>query len=83
MADDIERDKRSGNAGAAKASSLSRFLGSDAFLIVVLVGLGALNFGWVIYPALGSAWGIINGTIIVGIIITGIVTVIFKRRRKL
>jgi len=81
MAGDNERDERSGNAGATKEPALSRFLDSDTFLFIVLLGLGALTFGWVIFPALGSAWGIINGTIIIAIIVTGIVTVVFRAKK--
>jgi len=71
MAGDNECDQRSGNTGTAKASPLSRFFGSDAFLFIVMLVLGTLTFGWVFYSPLGSLWGILNGTIIIGIIIAG------------
>ena len=69
MAGDNERDQRSGNADATKASPLSQFFGSDAFLFIVLFALGALNFGSLIHSALGVAWEVFSGAIVFGIVV--------------
>ena len=72
MAGDHEGYQRPDSKEATKASALGRFLDSAAFLIAVLVVLGALNYGWVLFPKLGMAWGLINGTILAGIVIVGV-----------
>ena len=72
MAGDHERYQRPDHKEATKASALGRFLDSSEFLIAVLVVLGALNYGWVLFPTLGLAWGLINGTIVAGIVIAGV-----------
>ena len=82
MAGDHECYKRPDNARPAKASALSRFLDSEAFLIVVLVTLGVVNYGWVIYPALGTAFGILNGAIVAGILIAGMAVRWYRRRER-
>jgi len=81
MAGDHGRHKRSDNEAATKAA-LSRLLDSSAFLITALLVLGMLNYGWVIYPKLGIVWGLLNGTIIIGIIIVGM-AVIFIRGKSI
>jgi hypothetical protein len=82
MAGDFERYQQSANAEPAKASPLSRFLDSNAFLSIVVLGLALLTFGWVIYPPLGIVWGVLNGAILIGILIVGIVTATLQRGRK-
>ena len=77
-----ERDQRPETAGEAKASPLNRVLDSDAFLLLVLAGLGVLNFGWVMYPALGKARDMVNGAAIIGIVGAVIIMAMVRRRGK-
>jgi hypothetical protein len=76
----IERDRRFGNAESAKTSPLSRFLGSTAFLFIILLGLDTLAFGWVIYPPLGMLSALLNVSIVIGICVAAMVTPVCRRK---
>jgi len=78
MAGDHERYKRPDNEGSTKASALSRVFNSNAFFIIILLALGVLNYGWVIWPPLGMVWALLNGTIIMGIVLAGLCVKFYK-----
>jgi hypothetical protein len=37
---------------------------SNIELLTALLILGVLSFGWVVYPALGNIWGLLNASVI-------------------
>jgi hypothetical protein len=39
--------------------------------IILLLGLGVLNFGWIIWPKLGVYAGAVQGAIFWGVLIAG------------
>ncbi len=49
---------------------------------VLLLVLGVANFGWVIYPPLGSIWGWFNGIAFLAILLAGIATEVVNARKK-
>jgi len=53
---------------------------SDLTIITVLLALGAMNYGWVFYPQLGTLWTALNIAAFVGIITTGILYRLFRAK---
>jgi hypothetical protein len=51
---------------------LDKITGSDYFLLAVLLVLGTLNYGWVFFPVLGQIWTAINGMVVLGIVLAGV-----------
>ncbi|MHC5536863.1 hypothetical protein ACYOEI_01155 [Singulisphaera rosea] len=51
----------------------------DAPLIVLLLFLGLLQFGWVFWPELGIAWDVANASLCVVILLLFGVAKIFRR----
>jgi hypothetical protein len=41
-------------------------------LIAILAGLNFLQFGGIFWPSIGSLWMLINGSILAGIVICGV-----------
>ena len=54
----------------------------DTSFILLLLALGVLSFGWVIWPKLGTVVGFINGGIITGIIIVGGIVSLYRHIRS-
>jgi hypothetical protein len=44
---------------------LTASISSDYFLLLMLLVLGAFNFGWVFFPVLGQIWTVVNSGIII------------------
>jgi hypothetical protein len=57
---------------------LTKITASDYFLLALFIILGILNYGWVLWPTIGNIWGFINGGIIGGIFIIGLMVSLFK-----
>jgi hypothetical protein len=51
---------------------------NEACFILLLLGLGFLQLGWILWPSIGTAWNFINGGIITGIMIFGLLYTIFR-----
>ena len=49
-----------------------RYVGRDMPILILLLALGVLQYGWVLWPQLGFWWGAIDATVIVGIVVTGL-----------
>ncbi len=51
---------------------INKITGSDYFLVVLLLVLGLLNFGWVFFPKIGELWTAINGGILLIIVVAAV-----------
>lgn len=80
MAVDNECDKRPDDEGTTKASTLSRFFDSESFLIITLLMLAVLNYGWVFWPILGFMSGMLQVIALVVIIMAAVFIKIFKQK---
>lgn len=53
--------------------------GEDVGLVAILAVLGALNYGWAFFPALGNAWSFLNGGMVASIVICALTCGLRKR----